>query len=39
MYEVGGYDLKIDYTKNPVPRRSENDGTWTDAFWRQQGLR
>jgi len=39
IYEVGGYDLKIDYSKNPVPRLSGNDGKWTDAFLRQQGLR
>lgn len=39
IYEVGGYDLKIDYSKKPVPRLSEKDETWADAFLRQQGLR
>lgn len=39
IYDVGGYDLKIDYTTEPVPPLSQNDALWADAILRQQGLR
>ena len=39
IYDVGAYDLKIDYTSEPVPLLSEKDAPWADAILRQQGLR
>lgn len=39
IYDVGSYDLKIDYTQKPVPELSENDAAWADTWLRQQGLR
>lgn len=39
IYDVGGYDLKIDYTSKPVPSLSKNNASWADAILRQQGLR
>lgn len=39
IYDVGSYDLKIDYTQQAVPELSENDAAWADAWLRQQGLR
>lgn len=39
IYDVGGYDLKIDYTTKPIPFLSKNDASWADALLRQQGLR
>ncbi|NEO51856.1 MAG: DUF4058 family protein [Okeania sp. SIO3B5] len=39
IYDVGSYDLKIDYTQKPVPKLSENDATWADTWLRQEGIR
>ncbi len=39
IYDVGSYDLKIDYSQKPVPELSENDATWADNWLRQQGIR
>ena len=39
IYDVGGYDLKIDYRAEPVPPLSEKDAAWADALLHQQGLR
>lgn len=39
IYDVGAYDLKIDYSREPVPRLSESDRPWADAMLRSQGLR
>jgi len=39
IYDVGGYDLKIDYEQQPVPKFSENDASWVDTWLRQQKLR
>lgn len=39
IYDVGSYDLKIDYTTEPVPLLSENDAVWADTILCQQGLR
>ncbi|MGD1806602.1 DUF4058 family protein [Dapis sp. BLCC M126] len=38
IYDVGSYDLKIDYTQKPVPELSENDATWAETWLRQQNL-
>ncbi|MGD1716830.1 DUF4058 family protein [Dapis sp. BLCC M172] len=39
IYDVGSYDLKIDYTQKPVPELLENDATWADTWLRQEGIR
>lgn len=39
IYEQGSYDLRLDYTSEPVPALSEADAAWVDRVLRQQGLR
>lgn len=39
IYDEYGYDLKIDYSSEPVPPLSEADAAWADALLREQGLR
>jgi hypothetical protein len=39
VYDLSGYDLVIDYNKEPVPPLSESDATWADALLQEQGLR
>lgn len=39
IYDIGGYDLKIDYSQDPVPSLSENDAAWANALLLQQGFR
>jgi len=39
IYDVGGYDLKIDYSREPIPPLAENDATWVSAVLQKQGLR
>ncbi|NEQ37656.1 MAG: DUF4058 family protein [Okeania sp. SIO3I5] len=38
IYDVGSYDLKIDYTQKPVPELSENDATWANNWLQQQTI-
>lgn len=39
MYDVAGYDMRIDYRREAVPPLSESDAIWADALLREQGLR
>lgn len=39
VYDVAGYDMRIDYTREPVPPLSDADAAWADALLRSQGLR
>ncbi|MGK7902327.1 MAG: DUF4058 family protein [Hormoscilla sp.] len=39
IYDIGSYDLKLDYSQEPVPRLSPTDAAWANALLRQQGLR
>lgn len=39
VYDISGYDLVIDYNKEPVPPLSESDASWADALLQEQGLR
>lgn len=39
IYEIGGYDLVMDYSRDPVPPLSESDAIWADALLRENGLR
>jgi hypothetical protein len=38
-YESGGYDLSIDYRREPEPALSGEDAAWADALLREHGLR
>lgn len=39
VYDRAGYDLVIDYNREPVPPLKEVDAVWADAWLRQQGVR
>ncbi|MBX9254243.1 DUF4058 family protein [Desmonostoc muscorum CCALA 125] len=39
VYERAGFDLAIDYTREPVPPLSEADAIWANELLQQQGLR
>ena len=39
VYEQAGYDLQINYSREPVPPLQESDMAWADALLREQGLR
>lgn len=39
VYDISGYDLVIDYSREPVPPLSEADAAWADALLREKGLR
>jgi len=39
VYDVAGYDMRIDYTRNPVPPLADADAAWADALLQEQGLR
>ena len=39
VYDIAGYDMRIDYTRNPVPPLADADTAWADALLREQGLR
>lgn len=39
VYDRAGYDLAIDYAREPVPALSEEDAAWMDALLREKGLR
>lgn len=39
LYERAGYDLRIDYRRDPSPPLAGEDAAWADALLRQAGLR
>jgi hypothetical protein len=39
VYDISGYDLVIDYSKEPVPSIKESDAAWADSLLRANGLR
>lgn len=39
IYDIGSYDLKLDYSQEPVPRLSKKDTAWAKAVLQQQGYR
>ncbi len=39
VYDLIGYDLVIDYSREPVPPLSEAEAAWADALLRERGLR
>ena len=39
LYDVAGYDLRIDYRREPIPRLSKEDALWTDKLLREAGWR
>ncbi|MBU7585662.1 MAG: DUF4058 family protein [Nostoc sp. TH1S01] len=39
IYDQGSYDLRIDYTRDPIPALSAIDTAWLNDLLHQQGLR
>ena len=39
VYDISGYDLVIDYTREPVPPLAEPDAAWADVLLQEKGLR
>jgi hypothetical protein len=39
VYDRAGYDLALDYRRQPVPPLPELDAEWADAVLREKGLR
>ncbi|MEH2335251.1 DUF4058 family protein [Nostoc sp.] len=39
IYDQGSYDLRIDYSRSPIPALSEPDMAWVNEMLQQQGLR
>lgn len=39
IYDQGGYDLRLDYSREPMPTLSQNNAAWVDSVLREQGLR
>ncbi|MFZ1030054.1 MAG: DUF4058 family protein, partial [Limnoraphis robusta] len=39
VYDRAGYDLKLDYTLEPVPPLSETDTIWADNLLKEIELR
>ncbi len=39
IYDRAAYDLKVDYTTEPVPPLLETEAAWADGLLKEQGLR
>lgn len=39
VYDRGGYDLRVQYGRNPTPPLEDDDARWADTHLREQGLR
>ena len=39
IYDRARYDLRVDYSAEPVPRLSDTDAVWADGLLKQLGLR
>lgn len=39
IYDQGGYDLRLDYSRQLMPNLSVQDAAWVDKVLREQGLR
>lgn len=39
IYDQGGYDLRINYRRPPIPNLSESDTAWVNELLHQQGLK
>jgi hypothetical protein len=39
VYDISGYDLVIDYSREPVPPLKDSDAAWADTLLREKGLR
>ncbi|NEP46440.1 MAG: DUF4058 family protein, partial [Okeania sp. SIO2H7] len=39
VYDLGGFDTAVDYSKEATPRLSKADAQWTDALLKQQSFR
>jgi hypothetical protein len=38
-YDLAGYDLSVDYRREPVPPLDAADAAWADQLLRERGLR
>lgn len=39
IYDQGGYDLRLDYSRSPVPNLPEVDAIWAEELLKHEGLR
>lgn len=39
IYDQGGYDLRLDYSRSTVPTLSNQDAVWVDELLKHEGLR
>ncbi len=39
IYDQGGYDLRLDYSREPMPSLSQTNAAWVDRLLREQRLR
>ncbi len=39
LYDIAGYDLRIDYRQEPTPQFSKEDALWADKLLREAGWR
>lgn len=39
IYDQGGYDLRLDYSRSPVPNFSIENAAWAEELLKHQGLR
>jgi hypothetical protein len=39
IYDRAAYDLKLDYSSEPVPPLPEADAVWVDSVLKDKGLR
>ena len=39
IYDISGYDLVINYNKQPIPNLIKENAVWADTLLRRQGLR
>ena len=39
IYDLGSYDLRLDYNREPVPSLSKTDAAWADRLLVEKGLR
>jgi len=39
VYDRARYDLRVDYSTEPVPRLSDVDAEWADGLLKELGLR
>ncbi|HBE18494.1 MAG TPA: hypothetical protein DEG17_17710 [Cyanobacteria bacterium UBA11149] len=38
VYDQAGFDLSIDYNREPVPALNSEDAAWADTLLREKGV-